>query len=145
MSRLPVHRSLDDALRTACAGHPVSLAYLFGSHARGTADADSDIDVAVLAQPHLSKVKRHDLRLRLKRSLAQSLSVDIDLLDVIVLQDVPVLLQYNVIRSARPVLEKTQGSRVAYECDVERIFEDEQPMLERETELTLTRLTSRRP
>ena len=113
MTPLLARRSIDAALRTACAGHPVALAYLFGSHAREAADADSDIDVAVLVQPHVSKLKRHELRLRLTRRLAEALSVDIGLLDVIILQDVPVLLQYNVIRSARPVLEKERGTASA--------------------------------
>ena len=35
------------SLAAVCRSYPVSLAYLFGSHARGTADAESDIDVAV--------------------------------------------------------------------------------------------------
>lgn len=57
---------------------------------------------------------RYDMRLRLKRCLADALSVDSGLIDVILLQDVPVLLQYNVIRSARPLLESKPGTRVPF-------------------------------
>ena len=143
MSPRPAPPSFDSAIRTGCTGYPVILAYVFGSHARGTADSESDIDIAILAQPHLSKIERHELRLRLKRSLADALSSPTDLLDVIILQDVPVLLRLNVIRSGRLVLERQPGTRAEFECDTERAYEDEQPMLERETELTLARLTSR--
>lgn len=35
----------------AFAGQPVAFAYLFGSHAAGTATARSDVDVAVHLEP----------------------------------------------------------------------------------------------
>jgi predicted nucleotidyltransferase len=41
----------------------VSAAWLFGSMATGKAGKDSDIDIAVLFAPGLSKYERFDLRL----------------------------------------------------------------------------------
>src|SRR5437016_2520034 len=78
--------------------YPVELAYLFGSHARETADDESDVDIAVLANPALSQDERRDLRFDLLPACSQGLSLPITTIDLIVLQDVPALLQYNVIR-----------------------------------------------
>lgn len=50
-------RQLLDALRQE--GVSISAAYLYGSHSRGTADSDSDIDVAVVS-PDLSGNRLED-------------------------------------------------------------------------------------
>lgn len=116
--------------------HPVDLAYLFGSHARGTADAESDVDVAVLASPDLSRDARRCLRMDITMALTKALGMDAKV-DVIVLQDVPVLLQYNVIRGGQPVFGPDRAVRAAFECDVERRYDDESPFLEREAKQTI--------
>lgn len=138
-----LHRLLPP-IRSACHREPVDLAYLFGSHARGTADAESDIDVAVLAHPTLSNEQRLRLRLRLLRSLADTLGLPIDRLDVVVLQDVPALLQLNVIRTGQVVFGEAAARR-SFELGVERRYEDESPYLDREADLTLDRILSHAP
>lgn len=138
-------RALVSKVRAVCGAQHVPLAYLFGSHARGVVDTESDIDLAVLAAPQLSKEERHRLRLDLTRTLAEALQVPLERIDVVVLQDVPVLLQYNVIRTGRVLTASDQSLRRAYEVDVERRYEDDRPLLEQETELTLTRILSRHP
>src|SRR5580704_4253653 len=120
---------LDHGIRLACAGLPVTLVYLFGSHARGTADTESDVDVAVLAAPTLSKVQRHDLRLELSRTIAGALGMPLERIDVVVLQDVPVLLRYNVIRCGRPIISGGSAARATFEVQTEQSYEDERPML----------------
>lgn len=146
----PLHMSssssptgLSPTLADVCRSHPVVLGYLFGSHARGTADADSDIDVAVLADPGLSPNERLNLRFRLMRHLAEVLDHPLDQIDIIVLQDVPSLLQYNVIRTGQPVFERDPAARHTFELSVERRYDDERPYLERETTITLQRILSR--
>jgi predicted nucleotidyltransferase len=52
-----------DALRAA--GIDITAAYLFGSHAHGTADEDSDIDLAVISESLSGD--RHDDWCRLNR------------------------------------------------------------------------------
>lgn len=47
----------------------VSAAYLFGSVAKGRYHRNSDIDIAVLFIPGLSKTKRFDLRLDISGKL----------------------------------------------------------------------------
>lgn len=140
-SMLPT--GLPEAIVSVCRAHPVTVAYLFGSHARGTADAESDIDVAVLADPSISKEERHALKLTLGRALASALPPSAGEIDIVVLQDVPVLLRYNVVRTGLPVFATTLSARRAFEFDTERRYEDERPLLDREADLTLDRILSR--
>jgi uncharacterized protein len=139
----PSTTGLEDAIRETCRAHPVQLAYLFGSRARGTADRESDIDVAVLAHPSLSKEQRHTLKGRLGRVLAEVLPADAGEIDVVVLQDVPTLLQYNVIRDGTTVFAAGTAVRVAYELQVQNLYDDERSLLDRETALALDRILSR--
>ncbi len=59
------------------AGQPVKKAYLFGSHARGTADADSDVDILVELD-HAKPVGLHFVRMQLE--LESLLQAKVDLL-----------------------------------------------------------------
>lgn len=52
-----------DALRAR--GYPVLEAFLFGSVAKGTADADSDIDIAVVCEPFAASRGEESTRLLL--------------------------------------------------------------------------------
>ena len=135
---------LEGSIREICASHPVMLAYLFGSHARSSADAESDIDIAVLADASLSKDERLDLRFRLRIALAESLRLDLEMIDIIVLQDVPILLQYNVIRTGRVLYARDANTRSDFQLRVEQLYEDEAPYLERESAITLQRILARR-
>src|SRR5438045_416233 len=94
-------RGITRAIVDACRPFPVTVAYLFGSHACGIADDESDVDIAVLVEASLTPQERGRLKLKLLRRLAESLPIDA--IDVVLLQDVPVLLQYNVIRHGDPV------------------------------------------
>ncbi|CAN5227354.1 hypothetical protein BH20ACT3_BH20ACT3_06560 [soil metagenome] len=65
-----------EALRTAAgaafAGEPIAFAYLFGSHATGTATERSDVDVAVHLQPDATTDQTAGLGLRLAGSTPTS-------------------------------------------------------------------------
>lgn len=138
----PVPR-LAAKIADVCRRHPVVLVYLFGSHARGDADSESDVDLAVLVDASLTPLQRHRLRLRLLRDAADALDLPLEHLDVVTLQDVPVLLQYNVLRTGQLLFAKTPAARQAFERSVEQRYEDVRPYLEREAELTLQRILSR--
>ncbi len=58
-------------------GQPVKKAYLFGSHARGTANADSDVDILVELD-HAKPIGLHFVRMKLE--LESLLQVKVDLL-----------------------------------------------------------------
>jgi len=94
---------------------PVIVAYLFGSQARGGAGPLSDVDVAVLAPESLPRDgARFDLRLRLTNELITLLGVD--QVDVVVLNDAPLLLQHRVLRDGLVLFCRDELARVRYEA-----------------------------
>ena len=84
-------------LRPALPG--LQAVYVFGSRADGTATAESDLDLAVLAPRPLDPVARW----RLQEDVAAALGRDVDLVD---------------LRSATTVMQaQVLGGRVAWEGD----------------------------
>ena len=93
---------------------PLVAAYLFGSQARGASGPLSDVDVAVLASESLAgKGARFDLRLRLTNALISMLQVN--QVDVVVLNDAPLLLQHRVLRDGLVLFCRDELARVRYE------------------------------
>lgn len=68
--------------------------YLFGSHASGTATAQSDVDLAVLVAGKADAVRLWELA----QSLALDLDADVDLID---LRSASTVMQYQVITGGR--------------------------------------------
>lgn len=79
------------------AGQPdVSVAFLFGSHARGRAGPLSDVDIAVWLDDRLSAAERGRRRAEiLAECMARLGTNDVD---VVVLNDAPPVLAYEVAR-----------------------------------------------
>jgi predicted nucleotidyltransferase len=101
--------SLHQALAARLGTEPdVLVAYLFGSQARGTATALSDVDVAVLLAPGWS----FDRHLELIDGVAGV--VGSNRADVVVLNDAPVALAYRVISDGRPLVVHDEGARVRH-------------------------------
>jgi len=124
-------------------GDVVHLAYLHGTRACGRADQESDIDIGILAAPSLDKGERFKLRIRLMRALADTLHEYLEKIDLIILQDVPVLLQFNVVRKGILLFGRTRQEKIEYELQVEREYDDERYYLQREADITINRILSR--
>lgn len=73
---------------------PVSVAVLYGSHARGEATEHSDIDLAVVFNETLSSVEKTRARLALIERLSMSLGTDA--VDVTPLTQAPTSLQREI-------------------------------------------------
>ena len=71
-------------------------AYLFGSHARGQAGPDSDIDVAVYIDKNAAREGRWGYRAELTTDLMVALGTDD--VDVVVLNEAPILLYHRVLQ-----------------------------------------------
>ena len=82
------------ALRAALRQAPVRRAILFGSYARGTERASSDVDVAVEFEEGLSSLERTRARLRLIESLGAALGLDE--VDVVPLSSAPDTLRKEI-------------------------------------------------
>lgn len=117
-----VEHSLRRAAAEVLPSEPVRVAYLFGSRARGTARAGSDVDVAVLLDPSVEASDRLGVQLRLARRLAAASGVgDIDL---VVLDGAPLPLRGRVVQEGRVVFSVDEAARVEYDSRTAREFFD---------------------
>lgn len=111
---------------TAQAGEVVA-AYLFGSVARGTAGARSDVDVAVLyaaPPPPTLEGLPLDLEARIERLVGRPAQV-------IVLNTAPVGLIHRVLRDGVLLLDRDPSARIRFEVRTRNEFFDLQPILAR--------------
>lgn len=96
-------------------GYSVVVAYVFGSYARGSASALSDLDIAVFLAPDLSKSERFDARLRLSGELSAITGREVD---VIVMNDAPLSLSYEIIKGGMTVLCGDKDAKAEIELDI---------------------------
>ena len=79
----------------------VAAAYLFGSHARGTPHADSDVDVAVLLHPALRNDRAAQHRLALELATDLIATTHCNAVDVLVLNHASPELSSPVVTRGR--------------------------------------------
>ncbi|KPV62648.1 MAG: Nucleotidyltransferase domain protein [Candidatus Bathyarchaeota archaeon BA1] len=97
----------------------VKVAYLFGSYAQGREGPLSDVDIAVLLDESLSESERIDLRLRLIAEISAILGImEADKLDVIVMNDAPINLNYEIIKNGRTLLVKDLEHKIKTESKI---------------------------
>lgn len=112
MTPSPGRESIDPtAVERVVEQHPVRAAVLYGSRVRGTAGADSDVDVAVAFEDRLSSAERLQARVELVVDLIEALGIDdVDVADLdairpavglSALEDGDVLLGDDVARTYR--------------------------------------------
>lgn len=99
----------------------ILLAYLYGSAAAGTIHPDSDIDIAVY-------LKEGDIEYYLKKDnefLGNApIAIGNDKIDIRILNIMPLLLKFKVIREGRLLILKDEQKRVDFETEVmDRYFE----------------------
>lgn len=121
--------TVEGILREFFTAQPVEIiaAYLFGSVARGTAGARSDVDVAVLyAAPPPATLE--GLPLDLEGRIEQLVNRPAQ---VIVLNTAPVDLVHRVLRDGVLVLDRDPSARIRFEVRARNEFFDLQPILAR--------------
>lgn len=110
-------------LRDCLAREPdVLVAYLFGSRARETPQALSDVDVAVLLDGDVTPDRRLQLIDTLSRAAAP------DTADVVVLNDAPVALAYRVVRDGQLLVDRDPRARVRHWAGTVDRYLDMAPM-----------------
>jgi predicted nucleotidyltransferase len=130
-----------DRLAGALAGlAEVRLAFLFGSRARGSGRSDSDFDVAVLLDESAAREDRGAIVRRLAGRLGRAVSST--LLDIVVLNDAPVLLRHRVLRDGVMLYERTAEERVRFAISTIREYQDGQIRREDFTRRRIRRLTT---
>ena len=116
-----------DAIRGVMEEAGVVLGYLFGSSARGTERADSDLDVAVLLDAAIPVERYGEIQLRLTTELV-GLTHTNDV-DVVVLNESPPLLAHQVISTGR-VFMGDRADQVRFEVATVRNYIDTRPLRE---------------
>ena len=106
--------------------HGVAAAWLFGSVARGTARAGSDVDVAILTDGSPSH-GLDGLRLDLEGEVERMLAIPTQL---VVLDRAPVDLTHRVLRDGVLLCEPDRSARIRFEVRVRNEFWDLLPFLE---------------
>ena len=104
----------------------VVVAYLFGSVARGQATPLSDVDIAVLLDPTAKPEAVLDRQITLLTELTQLAELEVQLT---LLNDVPPLLAYEVIREGILLHQRSGAERVAFQVKAMKEYFDVQPML----------------
>lgn len=99
-----------EQLKRYFSNHPqVMLAYLFGSHARGTAHRHSDVDIAVLLR---SQNDNFEVRLQIMSDLGQLLQRND--VDVAILNQTPLALTYRVVRDGQLLFCADEDQRIHF-------------------------------
>lgn len=105
-------------LKLFCRNNNIKLFILFGSHSLNKNNENSDIDLAVLlnvkASPSLNK--------KIFEGINELFSYK--LLDLVILNYADILLQFNVINSAKILFEKNKGDFFNYQLKVLKLYQD---------------------
>ncbi len=115
----------------------VILAYLFGSTVRGDTGRLSDVDIGILLNENISKNDRFDLELKLISEI--SALIKKNKIDLVVLNEAPLLLAYNIIKNGI-ILKSSETERVNFETKILSMYMDEKYYIKRHTEETLKRI-----
>ncbi len=94
----------------------IAVAYLFGSQAQGKGSPLSDLDIGILFNDRVSPEDYFQARLHLIRELSGLLQSNN--IDVVVLNQAPVLLSYNIIAARKILFESDQTARIGFETGV---------------------------
>lgn len=116
----------------------VELVYLFGSVATGKNGKLSDIDIAVYFDESLTKKGMIDLQLKLISELTTILKTD--KIDLIVMNNVPLLLKYNIIKYGE-ILKSEKEKKVAVETKILSDYLDMKYYIDRHTKIAIKRIS----
>jgi predicted nucleotidyltransferase len=107
----------------------VVLACLFGSQARGTANALSDVDVAVLLEGHPDSEQCFEARLKLIGDLMGLLHTND--VDILILNQAPPALRFRVLRDGVSLFCRDRDRMIDFRVRTVNEYLDFKPILER--------------
>ncbi|MDP2767937.1 MAG: nucleotidyltransferase domain-containing protein [Candidatus Methanoperedens sp.] len=118
----------------------VKLAYLFGSVAEGREGKLSDVDLAVFLDESLSKKEIFNLQLKLISELTSILKTD--RIDLVIMNDAPLLLKYNIIKHGK-ILKDDIETKIRVESGILSNYLDMKYYMDRHTNLAIKRIATR--
>lgn len=105
--------------------HDVVCAYLFGSQARGEADGDSDVDVAVLFAEQVDRGP-FGASTRIRGDLERLLGREVEVVD---LREASPDLIHRILRDGHLLMDRDPGHRVRFEVHARNLYFDVLPYL----------------
>lgn len=130
LAERPLPTDLDDRILVLAAAwardSEIAAVYLFGSRGSGHPGPRSDIDLAVTLGPSLDAAARWRKRLALMAEASRRLGTDA--VDVVVLEDAPVVLGHRVLGRGRLLCEPDPRRRAAVAERILRRYLDEEPL-----------------
>jgi len=112
-----------DALRTRPATEPIVAAWLFGSVARGDANAASDVDLALLGWPPPKTLA--EAPYALAADLSGSLGREVDVVRV---EDGPRDLVMRILADGILLVDNDRAARIRFEVDARNRYYDMLPI-----------------
>ena len=93
--------------------HEILIAYLYGSYAKGTPRSSSDIDVAIYLKHRVDDNQYpYGYRAEIITSLIKLLGTN--KIDLIILNDVPTFLKFQVIRYGTLIFTRSEAKRIEF-------------------------------
>jgi hypothetical protein len=119
----------------------VKVAYLFGSRAEGKAGPLSDFDIAILLDRGVDKREGFNYRLRLLNGLSFVLKTR--KLDVVIMNNALLLLNYNIIKEGKVLYCRDELARIRFETYVLSRYLDRRYYDKRHIEMGIKRMAEK--
>ena len=116
----------------------MKLAYLFGSLAIGKTGKLSDIDIAVLLDDELTPKQRLEIEMELISRISKLLKTE--KIELVVMNEAPLLLKYNIIKSGIVLKSADEALRIRKEAEIISRYLDRKHSEERRAKETIRRI-----
>lgn len=114
---------LKSKIRAYLNQYPIDIAYLYGSHCKGTAQKDSDIDIGVLLNAEQKNLPNKTILRKIEADLTGLLSQPVQVESI---NDAPPLLKHSIVLESDLILEKEKDQRIKLEVSTLHEYEDNQ-------------------
>jgi predicted nucleotidyltransferase len=115
----------------------VLFAYLYGSYVYNSDDFKSDIDVAVYLKP--SDIKGY-IKKEEELTINVVTKIHKDRIDLRILNVLPLLLQYNILKEGIPIFVRDERERVDFETRVMNRFFELKPYIDEYQQMSLLKI-----
>ncbi len=100
----------------------VQFAIIFGSLAKGTMNALSDIDIAVMIDPSFKDTTPYGYNATLTADLMQELKRND--VDVVILNKAPIILKHEILRHGKFIHIRDKQARIQFQINTINQYED---------------------
>lgn len=109
-------KNLDELLNFFRYQENIVVTYLFGSLSKGELGPLSDIDFAFFLDMNLKKSERSEKKLLLINEISSIIKTD--RVDAVIMNDAPLLLNFNIIKNGKILHSKSEKERVIFETSI---------------------------